>query len=357
MPFRIPDFGFRIADDASRALSQVGSAVSQSDFRHPPSAIFYLILVVGVLAGLLGIASALIYVERRLLALWQDRYGPNRCGPLGLLQVVADTIKLLTKEDWVPPFADRAVFVLAPTFVMIATLVSFALVPFAPGLVVSDMNVGLLFLLGMSGLGVYGVALGGWSSNSKYPLLGSLRAVAQMISYEVFMGLSLMGVVLLAGSFNLSRIIDAQRGLWFCVPQCAGFVVFFIAGLAETRRLPFDLPEAENELVAGFHTEYSGMKFALFFLGEYVGITLISALAVTLFFGGWLGPGADAYPVLGLAWFLLKVFAFIGLFILLRGTLPRPRYDQLMSFGWKVLLPLSLANLLVTGAVVLARTP
>jgi NADH-quinone oxidoreductase subunit H len=209
--------------------------------------------------------------------------------------------------------------------------------------------VGLLFFLAVSSLGVYSVALAGWASNNKYALLGGLRAAAQMLSYEVFMGLSLMGVVALAGSFGLREIVAAQQGMWFCIPQLPGLVVFFIAGLAETRRIPFDLPEAEGELVAGYHSEYSGMKFAMFFVGEYFGLTLISALAVTLFFGGWLGPGLPA-----LAWFILKTLGLIAFFILVRGSLPRFRYDQLMALGWKVCLPLALVNLAVTGALVLA---
>ena len=306
-------------------------------------------IVFGVLFGLFTISAGLIWAERRLLALWQDRYGPNRVGYFGLLQVVADMIKIFSKEDWVPPFADRPVFVIAPAVIMVATLMSFAVIPFTPLIQIVDLNVGLLFFLAMSSLSVYSVALAGWSSNNKYALLGSLRAVGQMVSYEVFMGLSLMGVVALAGSFGMREIVEAQRRMWFCIPQCLGLVVFFIAGLAETRRIPFDLPEAENELVAGYHTEYSGMKFAMFFLGEYVGITLISALTVTLFFGGWMGPWLP--PVV---WFLLKTFALIGLFILIRTSLPRPRYDQLMSFGWKMMLPLVLLNIMATGAVMLA---
>ena len=302
----------------------------------------------GVLFGLLTIAAGLIWTERRLLALWQDRYGPNRVGPFGLWQVLADMIKILTKEDWIPPFADRPVFVIAPAVLMVATLLSFAVVPFTPLIQVADLNIGLLFFLAMSSMSVYSVALAGWSANNKYALLGSLRAVGQMLSYEVFMGLSLMGVVALAGSFSLREIVQAQEHLWFCVPQFLGLAVFFIAGLAETRRLPFDLPEAENELVAGYHTEYSGMKFAMFFLGEYVGITLISALTVTLFFGGWMGPWLP--PLL---WFLVKTFILIGLFILIRASLPRPRYDQLMAFGWKLMLPLVLLNVVVTGALLL----
>lgn len=310
---------------------------------------FHPLIVVGVvLIALLTTASLLVLLERRLLALWQDRYGPNRVGPFGLFQMLADTIKMLTKEDWVPPFADKAVFVIAPTVIMSTVLISFAVVPFSPGFMVIDLNVGLLFVLGMSSLGVYSVALAGWSSNNKYSLLGGVRAVAQMISYEVFMGLSLMGVVMMAGTFNLREIVEAQAGLWYCVPQFFGMVVFTIAGIAETHRVPFDLPEAESELVAGFHSEYSGMKFGMFFVGEYLGMTLISCLIVTLFLGGWHGPWLP--PIV---WFVLKVFLLICFFILLRGSLPRLRYDQLLAFGWKYMFPLALINLVVTGAAVL----
>ena len=308
-----------------------------------------LLVIVIVLLAVLNVAAGLIWLERRLLGLWQDRYGPNRVGPFGLLQVLADMIKIFTKEDWIPPFADKPVFIIAPAIVVMTTLLSFAVIPFAPRIVVSDLNVGILFFLAMSSLGAYSVVLAGWASNNKYSLLGGLRASAQMLSYEVFMGLSLMGVVLLAGSFRLADIVEAQRRVWFCVPQFLGFLVFLTAGIAETHRLPFDLPEAESELIAGYHSEYSGMKFGMFFVGEYIGITLISAMLVTLFFGGWFGPVLPP-----LVWFILKTFVFIGLFILLRAALPRPRYDQLMAFGWKILLPLTLLNLVVTGAVVLA---
>jgi NADH-quinone oxidoreductase subunit H len=305
--------------------------------------------VILILAVVFSFAALLSWIERRLLGVWQDRYGPNRVGPFGVLQIAADAIKLLTKEDWVPPFAERTLFVLAPAIIAITTLLAFAVVPVAPGIGVVDLNIGLLFFLAMSSLGVYSIVLGGWASNNKYSLLGGFRAAAQMLSYEVFMGLSLMGVVMLAGSFNLRDIVAAQEDLWFCVPQILGFITFTVAGIAEARRLPFDLPEAENELVAGFHTEYSSMKFGLFFIGEYVGVILISAMMVTLFFGGWLGPVLPP-----LMWFLLKTFIVIGFFILLRASLPRPRYDQLMAYAWKVMLPLTLVNLLVTGAIVLA---
>ncbi|MGE5680183.1 MAG: NADH-quinone oxidoreductase subunit NuoH [Bacillota bacterium] len=312
--------------------------------------LYVLIITVVVLLVLMTIAANLIWVERRMLALWQDRLGPNRVGPFGLMQVIADMIKIFFKEDWIPKFADRPVFFIAPTIVITTVLMSFAVIPFAPGIVVTDFNIGVLFFLGMSSLGVYSVVLGGWASNNKYSLLGALRAAAQMISYEVFMGLSLMGVVILAGSFNLNDIVLAQaKSTWFIIPQIIGFFVFFIAGIAETHRLPFDLPEAESELISGFHSEYSGMKFGMFFVGEYLGITLISAMVVTLFFGGWLGPAF----LPGVVWFFLKLAVFILVFVLLRAALPRPRYDQLMSYGWKFLLPLSLLNLVVTGAVVL----
>jgi len=307
------------------------------------------IIPFGVLISMTSIAAGLIWLERRLLALWQNRYGPNRIGPYGLSQVIADMIKIFLKEDWIPPFADKPVFILAPAIIVITVLLSFAIIPFTQSIGVVDLNVGLLFFLAMSSLSVYSVALAGWASNSKYPLIGGLRAAAQMLSYEVFMGLSLMGVVMLAGSFDLRKIVEAQRDMWFCIPQFFGMVVFLIAGIAETRRLPFDLPEAESELVAGFHSEYSGMKFGMFFVGEYLGITLISALVVTLFLGGWRGPFLP--PVI---WFALKTFIFICGFILLRASLPRLRYDQLMSFGWKVMLPFSLLNLLVTGGILLA---
>lgn len=308
-----------------------------------------IITVIVVLLAVMLLAAGLTWAERRFLALWQERYGPNRVGPFGTMQLLADMIKLLAKEDWIPPFADKPVFVIAPAVVIIATLLSFAVIPFGPGIVIADLHIGLLFFLAMSSMSVYSVVLAGWSSNNKYALLGSVRAVGQMLSYEVFMALSLMGVVMLTGSFNLSAIVRAQQHLWFFIPQLVGLFIFFIAGLAETRRIPFDLPEAENELVAGYHTEYSGMKFASFYLGEYIGITLISSLIVTLFFGGWLGPWLP--PLL---WFIIKTLIIIGVFFLIRSSLPRPRYDQLMEFGWKVMLPLALVNLLVTAGILLA---
>ncbi len=310
-----------------------------------PSIPFILALVM----GLVVMAAILTWLERRLLGLWQDRYGPNRVGPLGFGQWIADMIKILTKDDWIPPFVDRFTFILAPMVAMVAVLMGFAVIPLSPTLMVVDLNIGLLFFLAMTSLGVYSVVLAGWASNSKYAILGGIRTTAQMISYEVFMGLSLMGVVMMAGTFNLREIVEAQRDGWYFLPQILGLAVFVVAGIAETHRLPFDLPEAEHELAAGFHTEYSGMKFGMFFVGEYVGIILVSAMITTLFFGGWLGPVLP--PVV---WFLLKTSVFICFFILLRAGIPRPRYDQLMAYGWKVMLPVALLNLVLTGFFVLA---
>ena len=309
------------------------------------------VMIAPVLGGALLSAALLIWWERRLLGFWQDRLGPNRVGPFGLLQIVADVVKLLTKHDWVPPFSDRVVFTLAPCAIAAAMMMAFAVVPFGPGLAVSDMNIGVLFFLAMTSIAVYGVLLGGLASNNKYSLIGGLRSGAQMVSYEVFMGLSIMGVVLLSGSFNLSEIVRAQEDVWFVFPQVLGFIVFLLAGLAETHRLPFDLPEAEHELAAGFHTEYSSMKFGLIMVGEYLGVVLTSAMIVTLCFGGWLGPGFLP-PII---WFSLKTAFFVCGFILLRAAIPRPRYDQLMSLGWKILLPITLVNLLATGAIALLR--
>ena len=308
-------------------------------------------------------AAMLIWVERRLLGFWQERLGPNRVGPLGLLQVVADMIKIFTKEDWVPPFADRFTFILAPAIIMAVVLLSFAVLPFAPGVGIIDSDIGVLFVLAMASLGAYSVMLAGLASDNKYALLGSLRAAAQMVSYEVFMGISLLGVVALAGSFNLRDIVLAQESGWFVLPQIIGFVIFLIAGVAESHRLPFDIPEAEQEIVAGYHTEYSGMKFGMFFVGEYLGLVLVSSLITVLFFGGWLPPAwltlTPLAPYLHymppIVWFILKASMFIAFFILLRAAIPRPRYDQLMAYGWLFLLPLSLLNLLVTGALILLQ--
>jgi len=310
---------------------------------------FIYLIVFGTLFGAVGGAAMLVWFERRLLGIWQDRPGPNRVGPFGAGLAIADVIKLFAKEDWVPPFADKFVFIFAPTTIMMAMLLGFAVIPYAPGIYVVDLNIALLFFLGMTSLAVYSVLLGGLASHNKFALLGGLRSAAQMVSYEVFMGLSLMGVVMLSGSFSLVDIVNAQEDGWFVISQFLGFVVFVIAGIAESHRLPFDLPEAEHELVAGFHTEYSGMKFGMFMVGEYLGVILIASMIATIFFGGWLGP--DFLPPI--IWFGLKSFFFVCFFVLLRASIPRPRYDQLMSLGWKILLPLTLINLMVTGAVVL----
>lgn len=292
----------------------------------------------------LTMGAMLIWYERRLLAVWQDRLGPNRVGPFGLLQVVADAIKMFFKEDWVPPFADKKVFLLAPAVIIFTILASFALIPWTPELVVFDSSVGLLIFFGLSSLGAYSLSMAGWASQNKYALLGSMRSIGQMVAYEVFMGLSLMGVVMKASSFRLIDIVESQSTLWNIIPQFLGFVVFYIASLAETHRLPFDLPEAESELVAGFHSEYSGLKFGMFFVGEYMGITLMSAMMTVLFLGGWQGP---LLP--GFIWFMIKTIFLISTIILVRAAMPRPRCDQLIVFGWKVLLPLSVANFLISA--------
>ncbi len=305
---------------------------------------------VAVLLGITLLAAGLTFAERRLLGFWQDRLGPNRVGWQGTLQIVADMIKIFFKQDWTPPFADKIIFTAAPIIVLTAVVLAFAVIPLGPlAGIMPNLNIGLLFFLGMTSLSVYGVILAGWSSNSKFALLGGMRAAAQTISYEVFMGLAVVGVVMLTGSFNLETIVAAQTRLWFVIPQFFGFLPFLIAGIAEAHRLPFDLPEGENELGAGFHTEYSSMKFGMFFIGEYASIVLISSITVVLYFGGWHGPLLP--PAL---WFALKIGAFIAFFILLRAALPRPRYDQLMSYGWKLMLPLTIANLAITGALMLA---
>lgn len=307
------------------------------------------VVIFGTLIGAMTYAAILVWFERRMLGWWQDRLGPNRVGPFGIGLALADILKLLSKEDWVPPFADKKVFVIAPCFVMISMLMGFAVVPYGPEIYIADLNVGLLFFMGMSSLAVYAVLLGGLSSNNKFSLIGGLRSAAQMVSYEVFMGLSLMGVVMLAGSFSMVDIVNAQRDGWFVISQFFGFLVFVVAGIAESHRLPFDLPEAEQELVGGFHTEYSGMKFGIFMVGEYLGVILISTMIATIFFGGWIGP--DFLPPI--FWLAAKVFFFVLFFILLRAGMPRPRYDQLMSLGWKVMLPITLVNIVVTGGIVL----
>ena len=311
--------------------------------------VFWSVVKVGIiLNGMLGIVSYMIYAERKIAGHMQARTGPNRVGPLGLLQPIADVLKLFFKEEFMPAGASKVIFFIAPMMAVIPALVTFAVIPFGPGpaLVGADVNVGLLIFLGMSSLGVYAITLGGWASNNKYALLGGLRSSAQMISYELAMGLSTIGVLLLAGSLSLVEIVQAQQKVWYVVLQPLAFIIFMITALAETNRAPFDLPEAEGELVAGFHTEYSSMKFGLFFLGEFMNVIAISCIAVTLFLGGWNGPGPAS---LGLLWFGLKLAVLLFFFIWIRWTYPRLRYDQLMNLGWKVLLPLSLANIVVTA--------
>ena len=310
-----------------------------------------------VLVGLLLGAGWLTFWERRLLAWIQIRLGPNRAGPWGLLQPVADIVKLLTKEDLVPQGADRWIFLYAPAVVAVTALLVFAVVPFGDSwtffgrrfpLVIADLNVGLLFVLALSSISVYGVALGGWASNSKFSLLGGVRSAAQMISYELSMGLSLVPIVMLSRSFSLVDIVQAQARYPFILVQPVAFLIFFISAVAEVKRIPFDLPEAENELVAGYHTEYSGMRFGLYFLGEYVTMIVLGALISVFFLGGWRGPVLPS-----IIWFLAKVTIIVFVQVWLRATFPRLRYDQLMHLGWKVLVPAALLNIVVTGAVIL----
>jgi NADH-quinone oxidoreductase subunit H len=311
--------------------------------------LYWILVVVGLAATALGLvfaAAVLVLGERRALAWLQDRHGPNRAGPFGLAQPIADAIKLITKEHFVPPFADRALYTLAPMLVAMTALLSFMMVPVGPGLSwAGDMNIAILFVLAMSSISAYGIVLGGWASNSKYSLLGGVRAISQLICYELSMGLAVVGVVMLSGSFSTTAIVEAQQ-VPYLILQPLGFVIFLICGFAETNRIPFDLPEAENELVAGYNTEYGGVGFALFFLGEYMGILLIAALTTTLFLGGWHGPFLP-----GVVWFFIKTIAIVFLFFWARATLPRLRYDQLMTLGWLVLLPLALLNVLATALV------
>ncbi len=314
------------------------------------------VLKIALVMGLVLLAVAyLTWLERKVIGDIQVRYGPSRVGRFGLLQPIADGIKLMFKEDIVPANADRLIFLLAPAISIIPALIVFAVIPFGPSFVITDVNVGLLYVFAVTSLGVYGIVLAGWASNSKYALLGGLRSSAQMVSYELSLGLSVIGVVMMAGSLSLVDIVEAQKGSWYgilprwnVIPQFLGFVIFLVSSNAELNRAPFDLPEAETELVAGFHTEYSSMKFALFFMAEYANMIGASAMATTLFLGGWQGPLLP--PVF---WFLLKVFCFLFLFMWLRATVPRFRYDQLMGFGWKVLLPLALVNVMFTAAVLL----
>ena len=309
---------------------------------------------------LLGVFAYSTLLERKLLGRMQLRYGPNRTGPFGLLQPIADLLKLIRKEHFFPATAVDALYISAPAVSAATALAAFAVIPWGgvwhvgeydiTGQII-DVPISLILLFALGSLGIYGFIVGGWASDSKYSLLGSMRTCAQLVSYEVSLALSVLGVILMAGSLSLTEIVDQQsQSVWYAVPQVVGLLVFFFAGVAETNRPPFDLPEAETELVAGYHTEYSGMRFGLFSMAEYINMIVLSALCVTLFFGGWLGPWEPLGPV----WFGLKLFGLIAIFIWLRATLPRLRYDQLMDFGWKVLLPVATINALVTAALVVA---
>ena len=342
-------------------------------------------IVVVVFILLTGVAYTTL-LERKLVARIQNRWGPTRVGPFGLLQPLADGIKFILKEDMVPDSVHKVLYILAPMLARAMSLISIAVIPFGPSITVAghttalqitgvthatgaitDINIGLLIILGATSIGVYGVALAGWSSNSKYSLLGGLRASAQMVSYEIALGLSLVGVLILAGTFSLRGIVDAQAGhFWGFIPnwfifrggQIVAFFIYLTAAYAETNRIPFDLPEAETELVAGYHTEYSAMKFAMFFMAEYSNMITVACIASLLFLGGWRGPVFGPFwlqEILPLFWFMLRVFVFLFIYIWVRGTLPRFRYDQLMSFGWKFLLPVAIANLVITALVVAVR--
>ena len=337
----------------------------------PLMMLFALAKIVVILVLLLTLVAYTVWFERKLVAHMQSRWGPTRVGPHGLLQPLADAIKLLTKEDLMPSGVFRLVYVLSPFLALVTALLAFSVIPFGPEtrvggvdlFQIADLDIGILFILAVSSMGVYGIALAGWSSNSKYSLLGSLRSSAQMISYELALGLSIIGVLLLTGSLSLRDIVNNQAGYhwgfvprWNIFPQFIGFFCFLTAALAETNRLPFDMPEAETELVAGYHTEYSSMKFAMFFMAEYTNMVAVSCVATLLFFGGWHGPvfgPAIFETVLPLFWFALKVFCFLFLYVWIRATLPRFRYDQLMAFGWKFLLPLTIGNLVVTSFVLI----
>ena len=320
-----------------------------------------LLQIAVLLNALLVAVTFLVLMERKVMAWAQARLGPMRVGPHGMLQAIVDPIKLILKEDITPAAADKWVFTAAPIMSLVPALVVFSVVPFGPDPLyyVADINVGLLFIVSVTSIGVYGIILGGWASNSKYPLLASLRASAQLISYEIAVTMTLVSVILTAGTLNLIGIVEAQReaGVWFGFVQPVAFVLVFIGGLAETNRVPFDLPEAETELTGGFHTEYSGMRFALFFLAEYANIIVISAIVAIMFLGGWMRPfpNVEALAFLDLApawaWLVGKIFLFLFLFTWIRATLPRYRYDQLMRLGWKVLIPIAIGNLIVTGVV------
>jgi NADH-quinone oxidoreductase subunit H len=328
-------------------------------------------IVITVFVLLTAVAYT-VWLERKVVGHIQNRWGPTRVGPFGLLQPLADGIKFIFKEDLTPPHVYKPLYIAAPIIAVVCALTSISVIPIGNSvrifgneipLQITDLNIGLLLILGVTSIGVYGVALAGWSSNSKYSLLGGLRASAQMVSYEISLGLSLIGVLILSGSFSLREIVDAQAGSWWhIIPrwnifqgQIVAFFIYLTSAYAETNRIPFDLPEAETELVAGYHTEYSAMKFAMFFMAEYANMITVACLATLLFLGGWHGPIGGPpllQAVLPVFWFVAKVVAFLFIYIWVRGTLPRFRYDQLMAFGWKFLLPLAIANLIVTALVV-----
>ena len=316
------------------------------------------IIVAQIMAVILPVlisVAFLVYAERKVLALIQLRKGPNVVGPFGLFQSFADALKLISKENILPSGSNKIVFILAPIITMVLSLAGWAVIPFAPGWVVSDINVGIMYLFAVSSLGVYGVIMAGWASNSQYPFLGALRSAAQMVSYEVSIGFVIITVLLCVGSLNLTKIVEAQKTVWFAIPLLPMFVIFFISALAETNRLPFDLPEDESTLVAGFFTEYSSASFVLFFLAEYASMILMSAMTVILFMGGWLPP-FDIFPfnaIPSVIWFISKMIFILFLFLWVRGTFPRYRYDQLMRLGWKVFLPLSLFWVVVTAGFLL----
>ena len=314
-----------------------------------------LLQIVAVVGPLLIAVAYLTLAERRVIGFMQLRKGPNVVGPFGMFQPFADALKLMAKETILPAGANKVVFLFAPMLTFILSLVAWAVIPFGEGLVIADINVGILYLFAVSSLGVYGVIMAGWASNSKYAFLGALRSAAQMVSYEVSMGLVIINVLLCAGSLNLSAIVEAQRDMWFALPLLPMFVVFFISTLAETNRAPFDLPEGESELVAGYFVEYSSMSFALFFLGEYANMILMSSMTVILFLGGWLSP-LDIWPlnmIPGPLWFILKIMLVLFVFLWVRATTPRYRYDQLMRLGWKIFLPFSLIYVVLTAGYLL----
>ena len=308
-----------------------------------------------ILGFLLVAVMYTVWLERKVLGHMQDRIGPDRVGPFGLLQTIADALKLFLKEDLVPTQVDKVVYFIAPAIPIVTAMIALSVIPFGDHVTLfgrtiplhlTDVNIAVLFVLGTASLGVYGIVLGGWASNSKYPLLGGLRSSAQMISYELAQGIALVSVVMVTGTLSLAEMVRQQERLWLVVPQFFAFAIYVVCGIAETNRAPFDLPEAESELVAGFHTEYSSMKWSFYFLGEYANMMLVSSVAICVFLGGWHGPFLP--PVL---WFLIKLAIFMFFYIWLRATFPRLRYDQLMAFGWKVLLPASLLNLAATGVV------